>query len=339
MRPSRLSGTPRAQEFARGFAGLLVVAILVIGLPVLLWTATGWPLPHTIPSLSTLREAVLHGSISDQVVVNGLALLTWLAWAQFLVCLIAEARAALKGRLAGRVPLATWGAQALAARLVAAVLLLAPVASSPRPAVAATPVVAQAPATRLFDSNSSAPNGAPALEGAEPAQVSEPARHVVQPKETLWAIAERYYGDGRLYRKIFESNEGRLQPDGRRLTNSNRIYPGWILVVPDHVSEGVSDGRDHVHSPGDQRDGGTSGSITPAPPSTDRREPSHSTHQPAKHTGRPRHRAPAQTDGQPAVRQPHRAVAGDRTEQRPRPGAAPPATPLPPGATTARAPR
>jgi len=279
MRPSRPPGKP-PHELARGLAALLVAALLLIGLPLLLWTAVGWPLPRAIPSPAALRDAVLHGSISDQVVVNGLALLTWLAWAQFLLCLIAEARAALKGRLPGRVPLATWGAQALAARLVAAVLLLAPVASSPRPAVAATAVVAQAPATRLFDPNSPAANGAAAFEGAAPAQVVEPARHVVQPKETLWAIAERYYGDGRMYRKIFESNEGRLQPDGRRLTDSNRIYPGWILVVPDHVRESVSDGHHHVRPPEDQRDGGTPGSTTPAPPSTDGTDRSRTTHQP-----------------------------------------------------------
>jgi DNA-binding SARP family transcriptional activator len=308
MRPSRLSGTPRAHELARGLAGLLLAAILVIGLPVLLWTAVGWPLPHTIPSPDALRDAMLHGSISDQVVVNGLAQLTWLAWAQFLVCLIAETRAALKGRLPGRVPLATWGAQALAARLVAAVLLLAPVASSPRPAIVAMPVVAHATTTHLFDPNNSAPDGASDAPHTEPAPATGSVQHVVQPKETLWDIAERYYGDGRLYRQIFESNEGRLQPDGRRLTNSNRIYPGWVLVVADTVGEPVPDGHDHVQTPEEGHDGGVPRRAVPAPPSgSDGTEPSRTTRQPGPSRDVDH---PAEHPHQPTVRLPSGSLIG-----------------------------
>jgi nucleoid-associated protein YgaU len=49
--------------------------------------------------------------------------------------------------------------------------------------------------------------------------------HVVAENETLWAIAERYYGDGALYRRIEEANQGRLGKGGA-------LYVGAKLVIP-----------------------------------------------------------------------------------------------------------
>jgi DNA-binding SARP family transcriptional activator len=238
MPTSRPPGTPPARELLRGLAALLVATGIVVGLPAFLWMAVGWPLPHSIPTATALRNALFHGSISDQVILNGLALLTWLAWTQFLACLIAEIRAALHGRLPNRVPLAAWGAQALAARLVAATLLLAPLTTPSRPTIAASPVVAKTTVTQTFDSNIAQPHHAPTPPGPERAPDQHWARHVVQPRETLWDIAERHLGDGRLWPKIFESNRDRPQPDGRHLSNPNRIYPGWVLVLPDSVRAG-----------------------------------------------------------------------------------------------------
>jgi DNA-binding SARP family transcriptional activator len=248
MPTSHPPGRPPAGEFLRGLAALLVAAGIVLGLPAFLWTTVGWPLPHSIPTAATLRNALFHGSISDQVILNGLALLTWVAWAQFLACLIAEVHAAFQGRLPHRVPLAAWGAQALAARLVAASLLLAPLTTLSRPTIAATPVVAKTTVTRVFDSNIPEPHGAPTAGTQEPTD-GHMTKHVVQPRETLWDIAERHLGDGRLWPKIFDSNRDRPQPDGRRLSNPNRIHPGWTLVLPDNLQLGVNGSADHPAEP------------------------------------------------------------------------------------------
>lgn len=51
------------------------------------------------------------------------------------------------------------------------------------------------------------------------------ATHTVEEGETLWAIAERYYGDGALYRRIEEANAGRLGKGGS-------LYVGAKLVIP-----------------------------------------------------------------------------------------------------------
>ena len=49
--------------------------------------------------------------------------------------------------------------------------------------------------------------------------------HEVAKGESLWKIAERYYGDGSLYPKIFEANRDILKtPDV--------IHPGQILKIP-----------------------------------------------------------------------------------------------------------
>ena len=51
-------------------------------------------------------------------------------------------------------------------------------------------------------------------------------------REYLFQIAARTLGDGRRYMEIFDSNKGRVQPDGRRLEDPLILFPGWILLLP-----------------------------------------------------------------------------------------------------------
>ncbi|MCA9281857.1 MAG: LysM peptidoglycan-binding domain-containing protein [Phycisphaeraceae bacterium] len=50
-------------------------------------------------------------------------------------------------------------------------------------------------------------------------------RHNVQPNETLWGIAAKYYGDGNLYKKLAEFNKGRVGDGGV-------VHPGVTILVP-----------------------------------------------------------------------------------------------------------
>ena len=50
-------------------------------------------------------------------------------------------------------------------------------------------------------------------------------KHVVQKGDTLWKIADEYYGDGRLYTKIFEANRDVLK-------DPDHIKPGQELRIP-----------------------------------------------------------------------------------------------------------
>ncbi len=49
--------------------------------------------------------------------------------------------------------------------------------------------------------------------------------HEVKKSDTLWKIAEKYYGDGSLYTKIFEANRDTLK-------DPNLIKVGQKLRIP-----------------------------------------------------------------------------------------------------------
>ena len=53
----------------------------------------------------------------------------------------------------------------------------------------------------------------------------EPVIHIVQKGESLWKIADRYYGDGSKYMVIFEANKPML-------SDPDKIYPGQALRIP-----------------------------------------------------------------------------------------------------------
>ena len=61
--------------------------------------------------------------------------------------------------------------------------------------------------------------------------------------EFLFEIAQRFLGAGDRNNEIFELNEGRLQPDGLRMTTADAILPGWVLQLPsDAKGNGVQTG-------------------------------------------------------------------------------------------------
>ncbi|MFI8523274.1 LysM peptidoglycan-binding domain-containing protein [Promicromonospora sukumoe] len=61
--------------------------------------------------------------------------------------------------------------------------------------------------------------------------------------EYLYLIAERFLGDGERNTEIFELNEGRVQPDGGKLTDPAVVTVGWVLQMPeDAKGEGLQNG-------------------------------------------------------------------------------------------------
>lgn len=298
-----------AAESARGVGALAVTALVAGGIPVVLWKAVGWPLPHRIPSPATLRAALTQAPISDQAVVKALAVLTWLAWMQFLVCLGVEILAGLRGHLPRRIPLAGWGAQVLAARLVAAMLVLVPVSAPGRTTNLVPPTAAEPPTARVATPAIPVPQqpAAPApLPAAQPTSRDGHARtHLVRPRDTLWDIAERYLGDPRRWPEIFERNRDRPQPDGRRLTNPNRIYPGWVLVLPGETPQSphpAPGGTGHANRP----PSATARPVRPEPPATPKPEQAaHPTTAPPLGDHHPQHPA---AQGEQRQRHPRQTV-------------------------------
>ena len=325
-RPSR----PRGGEVARGLAALLGLLALVAGVPVALWLAVGWPLPHAVPTVAELWDGLSGSTIPEELFPKALAVVTWLAWAQFSACLVVEARSALRGRLAGRVPGAGWGAQRLASSLVTAALLLLPSQglSGVAVAAAATPVAVvrvTAPSVTAAGPLGPVTDHAPAATASGPHETTlaqpqapeqppgrAPLHYHVQRRDTLWGIAERHLGDPLRWPEIFELNKGRSQPDGRELETAHWIFPGWKLLLP----------PDAVGVPAEPRGSG-------APPSRP------GAHSPATTT------RPARTTPPPASGLPVPGNAAATTPSTGRDGAAPVAPPPPstaPRPTTTRSP-
>lgn len=75
---------------------------------------------------------------------------------------------------------------------------------------------------------------------------------VVEPGDTLSAIALEELGDADRYPEIFEASNDSVQPDGGRLTDPDLIRPGWELTLPTSTEEGVeADGAGNAAGPTD----------------------------------------------------------------------------------------
>lgn len=222
----------RIQAVARGLGALLLVLVFLVVPPVALIAAVGWPLPTSIPDLDAIDRAARSG-ISDQLIVNTLAVVAWLAWAQIALALLVEIVAVIKGRPALHVP-ALPGVQNAAARLVTGIALLAstanPAAAAAPPPLAVTRIVAtvhapQEVAASAWSADAAAT--APLLLTAAPPTVT------VQRHDSYWAIAERCLDDGLRWRELRDLNVGRTMADGYLvLPGDDLLRPGWVLELP-----------------------------------------------------------------------------------------------------------
>ena len=226
----------RATVLLRGLASLVATVVLLAGVPAGLVTLVGWPLPTSLPDGDTLSRA-LNTGVSDEFVVNTLAVIAWLAWAQLALALIVEAVAVVHGRQPRDLPLVR-GLQPIAARLVAGIVLLAsPIqparaaADSPRVPVAMRMTsIEQVVDLDGFDASS----GQAPVPAAAESPVSAGVRTVtVQRHDTYWALAERELDDGLRWREIRDLNVGRTMPGGHTIVSGDdTLRAGWSLQLP-----------------------------------------------------------------------------------------------------------
>ena len=210
---------PTRAEIAEGLGALFVIAIGLVGIPLLLATIVGWPLPHHLPTTGQLHSAA-GSQIPDAFWPKALAVIAWLAWGYFVFSLTTATIDVIRFRHRG-----TWrraaGRTSMAA-LVTAIIVLTSIRGStaahrPTPMPAVTAVVDASPAPAAI------------LSASQPAVLN----YTVAPGDSLWDIAVTHYGNGEQWHTIYAANVGALQPDGRALDATNWIYPGWKLTIPD----------------------------------------------------------------------------------------------------------
>ena len=224
----------------RGLVALLGLGFLIGVVPWALLRFGDWPI-NGLPSGEQLRD-LGNTVVSDTAVFAVLTVAAWLVWTVFMVSVLVEGTAAVRGVQAPRLVLAG-PLQRSARGLVAAVVLAVMIQHSPRSAAAgAVPAasVAQPPAVALDIDAPTAALTAPAPQPATvtPTSEAEPADEVVtvRPGDSAWSIAETRLGDGMRWRHLWETNRGVTQPDGRSWTDPQIIRVGWQLRIPTAIT-------------------------------------------------------------------------------------------------------
>ena len=82
--------------------------------------------------------------------------------------------------------------------------------------------------TTSSSSNNSSNNSTDRTTENAPKPSGENKTHKVEKGDSLWAIAQKYYGDGSQYPKIKEANKDKYTS----LKNNNIIYTNMELVIP-----------------------------------------------------------------------------------------------------------
>ncbi|WP_255725502.1 BTAD domain-containing putative transcriptional regulator [Frankia sp. Cj3] len=239
-RPRRRPAGARLGGVLTGFVSWLgwaaLTLLMLVVLPVVVWWAVGWPLPHHLPTWEQVRSTLTTRYPDQRIYIDILACLFWYFWFTLAACFPLEAVAVLRGWTRPRLPLPGPG-QALAAALIGGLLLHSAARSpagprSPGDRAALATVRAVATAPQLPGATSVAgPAAAGSVPGAGPQQAPAPQYTVVR-GDTLWDIAGQQLGDPFRYRDLFQVNAGRRQPDGAALVDPNLIRPGWTLLLP-----------------------------------------------------------------------------------------------------------
>ena len=217
--------------------GLAILVALLAACAWLLHLIGGWPhLPAGLPSWRTLTITLQGSYVPDQAAVYLITTLGWLAWLWITLSILMHGFVVVAERLR---PGGRWLAalravstrftlpivrRTVEAALVATFLLNMGTRAAPMALAASASPAAAAVAP-------SATNSGPAV-NAEPDAVPADVEYTVQPADTLWAIASRFYGSGTDYPKLVAANTGRVMPDGHTFTDAGVIQPGWKLRIP-----------------------------------------------------------------------------------------------------------
>lgn len=218
-------------RLARALLCAAALVALAAGVPAALWKI-GQVLGPDLPGRSDLNLDLILKPDDGGIAFALLLGVGWLAWVAFVVSLLLEIPAALRGRTRRHRVRGLGWSQHLAAVLLGGLFLTASagaaVAAS-TPASAASVATAPGPvasATLHPGAADSAPTTARSEAAAGPV-------YVVERGDSLWSIAEKVFqGDGSRWHDIAAANEDRVMPNGVVFDADRPIEVGWRLNLP-----------------------------------------------------------------------------------------------------------
>ena len=212
---------------------------LVLGAVVLEFLAGPPHLPAETPTSVGVTNTLQGDNLSLALLVYVLSTVAWLLWGWISISLLFRLLITCLATLAHG---AAWirKLQAISDRITPSVVRHlvdgAVVALFVANLVSQSTAAAAAPGspTQMHASTTQASLGSSLAQSTESpdSRAATDTEYVVLPGDTLWGIAERYYGDGEAYPRLVSANAGRQMPDGRRFSKAGVIYPGWVLIVP-----------------------------------------------------------------------------------------------------------
>ena len=220
----------------RGLGSLALLVLGLAGIPIALALLGGNPLPRELTWSAALHA--LFTPVDGTVLVGLISIVGWLAWLVFAVSVLSELVAiASQQRIRIRLP-GLDAPQRFAAGLLVSVITMISVPQAvqadPAPDRQAV-VIATAPEPPNLITKPTEPTTPPTAAAPRSEHVKDSSHyHVVRAGDDLWSLAERYYGDGRDWRKVAAANPAILTggPD--------RLQIGWRLKIPD-ADASVSD--------------------------------------------------------------------------------------------------
>ncbi len=220
----------RIPTLLRAAGALAVLALVTLGIPALLVTLVGNPIPSA--------PYTVGNRVTDATLLDVLALLTWVVWAQFVACIVVETVSAVCRGLTEKDPHVRGtlpGQQEIVRALVWTVMAVG-VGSTTAATVPHIPVAVAAPANPPAQD----PHHVVANPGAEdrggqgqaaPAEKGRVIEVTVERGDSLWSLAETHLGNGESWHEIATLNLGRTMVDGTTFDDSQQIRPGWHLKL------------------------------------------------------------------------------------------------------------
>ena len=219
----------RLTDLARGLLAITVIAMLIAGVPWLLYRLGGAP---GSPILEAFSDPLTSDTTrSERLLAGTLGVIAWLCWVQVGYALIAETLAAARGTVANRAPLLP-GIQAAASRLVTTATLVissfgqtATVMAVPlAPVVVMEPAIAAPPV---------ADTEVPVTDPAHALTTAAGPSYTTGERDTFWSVAETMLGDGLRWSEVRDANVGRTMQDGTSIQpTTEELGAGWDLILP-----------------------------------------------------------------------------------------------------------